>query len=262
MIVKVNKKLISKFIEAENSRQYYAGINDYTNLMKLYKSKLPDIKNNNVSNKWDLMNNIAKFDASNPMAEDRTNIVANIIDYNNKKILNIGFGPLNLENKLYNNFNHGIWEGIDISRKSVSKANSKYPNFKFTVGSIINYPLKKASYDIVLALEVLEHISYRDIFAVLRKVNSSLVKNGLFIVSVPLNEKLDEMIYKGANPNAHLRIYSRDLIKAELTISQFKVIKEIQLSAFNKYYYIKKIIKTLIPRIFESNNLILVCQKS
>ncbi len=70
------------------------------------------------------------------------------------------------------------------------------------------------------------------------------------------------MISRGENPNAHVRIYTPDLIKAELRIAGFKILKEKRLYAFHNFYGLKTLIaKHLLPRKFNQNNIIVLAQK-
>jgi len=177
------------------------------------------------------------------------------------RVLNIGFGPLNLEKIVLADSYKGTWIGINISKEAVKNAKNIFANYKFYNKSIINCNIGKNKYDIVLALEVLEHISFKNIFSVLDKIYKSLSNNGYFIISIPLNEGLDKLVLNGNNPNAHMRVYTKELIKFELTISKFIIIKTISLSAFHKFYNIKNFISKIFPEKFIKNNLIILAQK-
>jgi hypothetical protein len=83
-----------------------------------------------------------------------------------------------------------------------------------------------------------------------------LKSGGRLIISVPLNEGLEEMLLVGHNPNAHTRIYSPDLIKSELIISGFTVKSEKYIYAFRRQYYLKSLIANFIPGIKKPNGII------
>jgi len=79
---------------------------------------------------------------------------------------------------------------------------------------------------------------------------------------VPLNEGLEAMISKGKNPNAHVRIYTPELIKAELEINGFKILKVKKLFAFHNLYKLKTFIaKYLLRKKSHYNNIIIFAQK-
>lgn len=256
----VNTQLIKIFFNNERDRSLLAKKKKYTNLIKLYQKQI-DLKDLNSGKKWDSMNFDKNTHCNNPMAHDRTKIVSKIIDYNKLNVLNIGFGPSNIEKFVLNKNFSGNWTGIDISTDSINYARKLFPKHQFLLKSILNIDLNDNKYDVVLALEVLEHISYKDIFRVLEKIYKSLTKGGYFIISVPLNENLQEMVLNGVNPNAHLRVYTKELIEAELNISRFKIIKSETLTAFHKNYLLKKFISKIFPYQFTRNNIIILAQK-
>lgn len=257
----VKNQINKKFIDLEKKRSYFAKNHDLKSLLNLYKSNI-SIKDNNSGAKWDKMNFISEINwTNNPMAYDRTLTISKLLNYTNKNVLNIGFGPLNIEKLLLNERFKGKWTGIDISIKSVNKAKYLFPKHKFIYGSILNNKFKANTFDIVLALEVLEHIPADRILSILKYINKILTTNGFIILSIPINEGLENLLSIGSNPNAHLRIYTEELIKAELEISNFKVLRTISLSAFHQFYSFKKLISSLIPNLFTRNNLIILAQK-
>lgn len=101
-----------------------------------------------------------------------------------KRVLEIGCGIYPRSGK----FAHYM----DISEISVELL--KNNNYKAFTGTMEKIPVKKESYEIITAFEVLEHTS--DDIKSLKQVHKALVKDGIFIFSVPINEhlwtKLDE----------------------------------------------------------------------
>jgi ubiquinone/menaquinone biosynthesis C-methylase UbiE len=75
--------------------------------------------------------------------------------------------------------------GIDMSSKTVDLARGLHPQAQaeFRVGSLPNLPLRSASVDAALCLEVLEHVE--DDRAAVRELRRVLRPKGLLIVSVP-----------------------------------------------------------------------------
>ncbi len=119
-------------------------------------------------------------------------------------------------------------------------------------------PFKSGSFDQVLLLEVLEHIKPSETFSVLQEVYRVLKTGGKFIISVPINEHLEDML--PINPNSHMRMYSEALIKYELIMCKFKVNKILSTSAFKNMFMLKSLINKYLY-IKEKNNIILICQK-
>jgi SAM-dependent methyltransferase len=75
--------------------------------------------------------------------------------------------------------------GIDQSADAVTFARENYrlPNLRFVQGSVTNLPHPDASFDLVVAFEVIEHLErWREFLTEVRRV---LVPTGQFIVSTP-----------------------------------------------------------------------------
>jgi TolB-like protein len=72
-----------------------------------------------------------------------------------------------------------------------------------------------------------------------------------------MNEGLEEM---KDNPNGHLRMYTEDLITAELRLAGFKVLAVKTLFAFKNFYKVKKIIARILKNRWKPNNIIVLAQ--
>ncbi len=117
-------------------------------------------------------------------------------------------------------------------------------------------------FDYAIAIEVLEHIPPCNTLQALSEIKRVMKPGGYLIASVPLNEGLEEMITRGENPNAHVRVYTPDLIEGELRIAGFTIQDEKQLIAFHKWYGVKTILaKYVMFRKFKPNNIIILAQK-
>lgn len=256
----MEQKYIKAF-ELEYERDKLAKNNLLIELVDTYRKGIPEIPNLNFGNKWDELNrvNIDKF--TNPMAYHRINIAHDFIPFDKyrHKLLDIGFGQGALEEKLHkSNKCSELW-GIDISKKSVSDKKIKYPKWKFIIGDITKVNLPKNYFDYIVVLEVLEHINPSKILTVLSKIHASLKDGGHIIISVPLNEGLEEMISKGINTNAHVRAYTSNIVKSELKITEYKIEKSIDLYAFHSLYWLKSIFAKYFFK--KPNNIILFAQK-
>lgn len=196
------------------------------------------------------------------MEEHRLSYVTKLIPYRSIQLLDFGFGSAKLETKLSGRDQDLTIFGVDISPLSVEKASKKFPAWHFLRGNGNKLKFESDFFDYVVALEVFEHISPRDIFKTLREVHRVMKREGVLIVSVPINEGLEEMIIHGRNPNSHVRAYTKAILETELYIAGFKTIKSKYLYAFNKFYKTKNLLVTLLPTLRDPNNLILVAIKS
>ncbi len=227
-------------------------------LLATYSKKYPQIKDENSSKFWDkkLTN---EENLIHPMEKDRIRIVAKLIKKGDN-VLNLGIGKGELENYLYTKFSNTIsWTGTDITENWFKKLKKNFPKWKFRKTKLTKLPFKTNLFDTIYLLEVLEHIQPDKTFKVLYEIKRVLKKNGLFIISVPINEGLESMFPK--NPNAHVRIYSKNLIEFELKEVGFKIKKIHKLTAFSKFYHIKKLINNIL-KIKHSNNLIIIAKKT
>lgn len=142
-------------------------------------------------------------------------------------VLDFGVGYGDVARQLRKSSLEFTYHGIDISPQFVSNLQAEFiddPRFTFT-----REPLNgiRSSYDLILALEVLEHISPTSIFSVLHTIYRLLTPHGKFIASVPLYEDLAlttkycPETKRLENSNGHLRSYTPDLLCAELKKSGF-----------------------------------------
>lgn len=117
--------------------------------------------------------------------------------------------------------------GIDFSKGIVETAANKYPDCTFIHGDISKID---DSFDVVLALEVCEHIVASKIMHFYEHIKRVLRNDGLFIVSVPVYENLKGSTLKCPNCGhwhnrvGHVRAYTPEVIKAELTSAGFNVL--------------------------------------
>src|SRR3989344_1837116 len=250
--------------DLEDLRDQYAKNKFYYKLSKTYSRKFPEIIDLNTPEMWDRLNITFHNDlADNAIAVDRLKYVEKLVIKIHGKVLNIGFGSAELENLIYKKRDkYSNWYGVDISRRSVINAKSKYPKLKLTVGNIYNLRFKNNSIDCVVLLEVLEHIPPSKTIKCLKNIYEVLNKQGKLILSIPLNEGLEKMLEHGKNPNAHVRVYTSRIIEAELILTGFKILSKKLLYSFHKYYRLKSFIVNRIFRKYrEPNNIIILAEK-
>lgn len=243
----------------EEKREYFARKKDKKNFRKQYNKNNPSIPNTNTDELWSDLNfsNILELSGS-PIYKDKVKKIITIINNYSGKLLDIGFGSAIIEEKLKKT--EIQLYGIDISTKSVKEVKKRvYGNFKR--GDILKIPFKSNFFDVVLCLDILEHISPQNTFSALKEVNRVLKKKSILVISIPMNEGLKEMIKETKiNPNAHVRAYTPDIIRMELAISGFKIIQESYMSAFKKQYKLKKLLN-MILEIKKPNLMIIVAKK-
>lgn len=248
----------------EKMRNILAIQKKYELLKETYNNGISELKNSNTSKLWNLKNKHRYTNYNNPMAFNRLKEAAKCVSgLRIHKVLDIGFGPADIEKYLYANHRFEI-TGIDISRESVSNAIAKFPRYHFynTDVSYFFNRINKTTYDCVIALEVLEHIQPSKIMEVYKNIFNSLNPKGFILVSVPLNEGLEFMIkVKGINPNAHTRVYTPEIIRSEIMMNGFKILKAKKYYAFNNNYVIKTLISRYLAFWKKPNNILILAQK-
>lgn len=129
-----------------------------------------------------------------------------VVAMNVNSVLEVGCGDGHFLGSLPSDIK--LKAGIDLSERAVAFAKALHPHCKFMTTELHNL---KERYDVIAAIEVLEHIPEADIGAFFKDVNERLNENGRFIVSVPttvipLNKK-------------HYRHYTLELLSADLRAS-------------------------------------------
>lgn len=230
-------------------------------LKKTYRKSFAEIRDINSPEFWDkLLVENKERERQSPITRDRIKTVARMIDGLQGKLLDVGFGHGFIEEYLGTESTFDLY-GIDISQKAVKKL-QKAVNGDFKVGSILEIPFTDKFFDVVLALEILEHIPPHNTFKAIDELHRVLKVDGTLIVSAPLNEGLEEMCRDGINPSGHVRVYTPQLIKTELQITGFQIQKERFLYAFKTLYWLKKILpKTILKNKWIPNNIIILAQK-
>ncbi len=94
--------------------------------------------------------------------------------------VDLGCGPMTNEN-LYDDFAEN-WVSLDYSVESFKKVEDGKSSLKI-IGNLLKTPLKDSSFDLILLLDVLEHIENED--EALGETYRILKKEGLVLVSVP-----------------------------------------------------------------------------
>lgn len=265
--------LLKNGFDTERLRKNLLSQKKYSALLATYFQNLPKIADTNSPEFWDEKFANETDEELFYMTIDRNTIVANEIKIDAEKkrqnqknkytVLNVGAGSGQLEKAVFktgggfkgSDFN---WTGTDFTKKTLQKLQMNFPECQFVKTGIVPLPFPEHSFDTVCLLEVLEHIQPTHTFAVLKELHRVVKPSGLVIISVPINEGLEQMMPH--NPNSHVRVYSKKLLRFETQVSGFALKKMIALTAFHSQYKLKKLINTFL-KIRQPNNLIFVLEK-
>ncbi len=243
--------------DTERLRKQYLKKNQLKQLKETYNNKFPEIENGNTPQFWD-----SKFGDEQsetfPMARDRNSQIVSLL-HSGSSILNLGSGKGFLEALVWKKFANSVsLTGTDFTKQSLARLSKKYPIYQFLQADLLKLPFKKNTFDDVCLIEVLEHISPRQTFAVLNEMYRVVRPGGRVFLSVPINEGLEEMMPH--NPNEHVRVYSEELLRYEVEAAGFSVEQIYRFSAFDKLYRVKKFANQLL-QLRQPNNLLFVLRK-
>lgn len=119
--------------------------------------------------------------------------------------------------------------GIDLSKEDIEISRQRYPNINFLIMNAEKLTFKNNSFDVVYAIEILEHIDHLD--KVLSEVKRVLKKGGKFIVSIPYHNsekwllKLRPTYFKEIH---HVRIFKKNELESLLKSKGFYMKRKIK----------------------------------
>jgi len=124
-----------------------------------------------------------------------------------RSILEIGCGRGAILNGLKGFFNKECqFTGIDISNEAISYARNNFKDIIFICGDVYSLDLDRTQYDLVLCIDVLEHLYYQEEFL---KIINQLSRHSLFHVPIGnnLKNKLFNRWENQMNKFGHMQFY-------------------------------------------------------
>jgi len=244
--------------EVEDLRTRLAIGKNYNGFKKTYFAKYPEIKAKNTDRFWSYkFKTSEKLEDQDAMTRDKINYIISNLPKGQSKILDLGIGQGYLEQGLRQlGIAHKLY-GIDISKKSIDRARKSFEG-QFIESDVMKTDklFNKSFFDVIVAIELIEHVQPTKIFDLYKKVKKLLRKDGIFIISTPLNEGLR---YTNTNPSAHVREYTIPILTAEFKISGFKIMKLKTFFAFQNFYILKRLIAKILDK-WKPNNVVIVAK--
>jgi len=118
------------------------------------------------------------------------------------------------------------FKGVDVSRKAIALAKAMNPDLDFEANEI---NCLKGRYDVILLIEVIEHIAPSDLESFIRSTASLLKQGGFLILTTPsINKKLSRKHFQHFTPE----------ILSTLLDSHYRINKMHYLHNINHFYKI------------------------
>lgn len=187
-----------------------------------YPGVLPELEDMSTSDLWD---DLASLSGTPAFRLRRLQAVADRVP-SGATVLDIGVGWGEIIPMLRKR-NVASYTGIDFSEKVVGRVSARFPDCKFYLGGLEQI---RDRHDVVLALEVCEHILPSKIMGFYAEILRVLKHDGYLIISVPLNEDLQAITLRCPHCGhmhsrmGHVRAYTPELIRAELALAGFDVL--------------------------------------
>lgn len=163
------------------------------------------------------------------------------IKLQNKYFLDVGFGNGSLLKWSYDN--HAKPVGIEIQKELINIGKNKKREMDILFFNNIN-KIKKIKFDVVALLNVLEHQEKKKIQTFLKKIHTSMRKDGVIVITVPNCQSPAGLANQFGDPT-HVSMLSGPIVKDMLNNVGFKSVsyksKPIQDSNLLAYRAVKKI---------------------
>lgn len=253
------KDISRKIRKFDRGREKLARSGKLKEFANFYTKKY-EITNLNTGKYWNsIFSTTNTLDGQSPMTKDKICWIANEVGGKKLEILDLGIGDAFVEELLKERGIKFKLSGLDISKTALENAKKNYKG-TFILEDVLSVEsrLIGKKFDVILAIELLEHISVSKLFSLYRQIHILLKADGKFILSIPINENLH---LKNDNPSAHVRDYTYNIIQTKLELSGFEIIKTNYLIAFENFYFLKKMISKIFINRWKPNSLTIVARK-
>lgn len=170
----------------------------------------------------------------------------------NEKVLDLGCNDGAITNEIAKKGNDVL--GVDLEEVIEKVAKKKYPHLKFVAHDLSQkFPWTDGSFDVIVALELIEHIPDDDLF--LQECFRILKKGGKLILSTPNAAyflfRAMLLFGKFHEFSRHIHYYTFETLIKKLKHARFKIF-DVKGAEYNtgpkKWYYIEKI----LPKTFKA----------
>lgn len=147
----------------------------------------------------------------------------------NSNVLEIGCGPGNITNYIWNQRKDLLIEGTDIAQKMIELAKKNNPSCKFTVSDIRNYTSESKKYKGIISGFCFPYLSLSEISKLIPKLSQSLESNGILYLSFVEGNPNQSGIKKGKdNRTLYFFYHTFEEISNLLISNHFQIMKIFQ----------------------------------
>lgn len=221
-MIEKKASLHTEMFALDYRRQEMARSGRLAELEKSYGGDCPEVEVS-TSEKWD---DLANMSSVPDIRIRRLTRVADLAGQGTR-ILDIGPGWGDIIPILEKKYRDLDYTGIDFSPNVIKLLAEKHAGHRYICGRLED--IEEEQFDTILVLEVLEHIVPSQVLGFLRKVRELLTAKGQLLITIPIDENLEESTFvcgncgQAMNKMGHVRIYSKELIMAELGLAGFTI---------------------------------------
>lgn len=180
---------------------------------------------------WDgLISNTVFADSIDYSLKNRISWVNSNLNFRCKRVLNVGSGQAYLEKTLkQKTISASLFVSLDISRSALIRA--KPHNNNLVLGFIEALPFASSSFDAVVCMEVIEHLTKKQVKHALSELKRIIKPGGELLISVPIYEQSPLK----SHVVGHMRKFVPEEIRSEVIDVGLDVRRTHELYSFPKF---------------------------
>lgn len=177
------------------------------------------------------------------------------------QILDAGFNACSLHEKVIEKFGSKNVFGIDIEIDKRYKGNYAKANAE-------EMPFKNASFDSVIAGELIEHLKRPELF--LKEANRVLRKFGILVITTPNRKSLINIVFHSYEAPLHFCLFSRQELFTMLEKSGFEIKSFVCFpyteesspgSRHRHFFFLRKLLHRFLPQCLQENMCVVAVKK-
>jgi len=183
-----------------------------------------------------------------------------ILENASTRLLDVGFNACTLHNKIREKFPSDVF-GIDIF------IDRKYRGL-YAKASAEHIPFRRASFDCIVAGELIEHLKRPDLF--IMEANRVLKEDGKLIITTPNRKSLINRLLHSYEAPLHFSLFSKDELFKLLEKNGFAVVKFVCFpyteesssgSRHKQFFFLRKLLHRILPQCLQENMCVIAVKR-